>query len=70
MDAQKADPENRDIKGLGKKRAAKVKAYLVGKGIDESRFIVTSVDEGASNSKGVTKLDKAKNRRVEVELVK
>jgi outer membrane protein OmpA-like peptidoglycan-associated protein len=28
------------------------------------------VDEGASNSKGVTKLDKAKNRRVEVELVK
>ena len=70
LDAQKADPENRDIKGLGKKRAEKVKAYLVGKGIDESRVIVKSVDEGASNSKGVTKLDKAKNRRVEVDLVK
>ena len=43
---------------------------VVGKGIDESRVIVKSVYEGASNSKGVTKLDKAKNRRVEVDLVK
>ena len=70
LDAQKADPENKDIKRLGDKRAEKVKAYLVGKGVDESRIIIKSVDEGASNSKGVTKLDKAKNRRVEVELVK
>lgn len=70
LDAQKTDPENLDIKGLGKKRAEKVKAYLVGKGVDESRIIIKSVVEGASNSKGVTKLDKAKNRRVEVELVK
>ncbi len=70
LDAQKVDPENKDIKGLGKKRAEKVKAYLVGKGVDESRIIINPVDEGASNSKGVTKLDKAKNRRVEVELVK
>jgi len=70
LDAQKADPENRSIKELGKKRAEKVKAYLVGKGIDESRITIKSVDEGASNAKGVTRLDKAKNRRVEVDLVK
>jgi len=70
LDAQKADPENRDIKGLGKKRAEKVKAYLVGKGIDASRIIIKPLDEGSSNSKGATRLDKAKNRRVEVDLVK
>jgi len=70
LDAQKADPENRDIKGLGKKRAEKVKAYLVGKGVDASRIIIKPLDEGSSNSKGATRLDKAKNRRVEVDLVK
>ena len=70
LDAQKADPENLDIKDLANKRAEKVKSFLVDKGIDGSRIIVNSVDEGASNSKGVTRLDKAKNRRVEVELVK
>ena len=70
LDAQKANPENRDIKGLGKKRAEKVKAYLVGKGVDASRIIIKPLDEGSSNSKGATRLDKAKNRRVEVDLVK
>jgi len=70
LDAQKTDPENESIKELGKKRADKVKAYLVEKGIDESRIIIKVLDEGASNSQGATKLDKAKNRRVEIELVK
>lgn len=70
LDEQNSDPENKSIKGLGDKRAEKVQAYLVGKGVDKSRVIINSMDEGASNSKGITRLDKAKNRRVEVELVK
>jgi outer membrane protein OmpA-like peptidoglycan-associated protein len=70
LDAQRSDPENENIKGLGKKRAEKVKAYLVEKGIEGSRILINELDEGASNSKGATRLDRAKNRRVEVKLVK
>ena len=70
LDAQSSDPENENIKGLGTKRAEKVKAYLVEKGIEGSRILIKELDEGASNSKGATRLDRAKNRRVEVKLVK
>jgi outer membrane protein OmpA-like peptidoglycan-associated protein len=70
LDAQSSDPENENIKGLGTKRAEKVKAYLVEKGIEGSRILINELDEGASNSKGATRLDRAKNRRVEVKLVK
>ena len=70
LDAQSSDPENENIKGLGKKRAEKVKAYLVEKGIEGSRILIKELEEVASNSKGATRLDRAKNRRVEVKLVK
>lgn len=70
LDAQRSDPENEIIKELGKKRAEKVKAYLVEKGVEGSRVLIKELDEGASNSKGATRLDRAKNRRVEVKLVK
>lgn len=69
LDAQKTDPENEAIQYLAKKRADKVKAYLVDKGVDGSRISLKEEDEGASTSQGATNLDKAKNRKVEFKLL-
>ncbi len=56
--------------GLSKKRAGAIKAYLVGKGIEESR--ITSIGHGLSKpiADNVTKEGRALNRRAELIPVK
>lgn len=52
---------------LGRERAERVKAYLVGQGIDASRVLVDSVGEDAASA---SPQDWPKDRRVEIQLVR
>ncbi|MCB9898434.1 MAG: OmpA family protein [Planctomycetes bacterium] len=51
---------------LGAKRAISVRAYLIEKGIDESRISIESWAQYKPVAKGSSKEDKAHNRRVEI----
>ncbi len=63
-------PDNENWQKLDEKRGEIVKAYLVEKGIDEGRISVKSHSSLRSASEGGSEIDKAKNRRVEVNMVK
>ncbi|MEN9912080.1 MAG: outer membrane protein precursor [Pseudomonadota bacterium] len=54
---------------LSMRRAAAVKAYLVSKGIDSSRVLTEGKGEKQPVASNATKAGKAKNRRVEIEVV-
>jgi OOP family OmpA-OmpF porin len=51
------------------RRAAAVKAYLVSKGIDANRVLTEGKGEKQPVASNATKAGKAKNRRVEIEVV-
>lgn len=56
------------LSNMAMKRAQKVKAYLLDKGIEDSRISISSQDDQApANTKG-TPLGKAQNRRVEIKV--
>jgi OmpA-OmpF porin, OOP family len=54
---------------LSMRRAAAVKAYLVSKGIDANRVLTEGKGEKQPVASNATKAGKAKNRRVEIEVV-
>lgn len=54
---------------LSMRRAAAVKAYLISKGIDSSRVLTEGKGEKQPVASNATKAGKAKNRRVEIEVV-
>ncbi len=54
---------------LSMRRAAAVKAYLVSKGIDSNRVLTEGKGEKQPVASNTTKAGKAKNRRVEIEVV-
>lgn len=54
---------------LGQRRASAVKAYLVGKGIDSSRIYTESKGKSNPVASNATAEGRAKNRRVDVEVV-
>lgn len=64
------EPDNEKFQKLDEKRADAIKAYLVEKGIDESRLTVKNHSSLRAASEGSAEIDKAKNRRVEFEVVK
>lgn len=64
------EPDNEKFQKLDEKRAEVTKNYLVEKGIDEARLIVKSHSSLRAASEGAAEIDKAKNRRVEFELIK
>jgi outer membrane protein OmpA-like peptidoglycan-associated protein len=64
-DSQGKDEYNQ---GLSNDRAASVKAYLVSKGIDESRLSSTGYGETTPVADNKTAAGRAKNRRVEMTL--
>ncbi len=56
-------------KDLSQRRAEAVKAYLVGKGIDESRLVAVGYGRDVPLDERKTKSARAKNRRVEFKLM-
>ena len=64
-DSQGSDESNQT---LSEKRAASVKAYLAGKGIEESRLTSTGYGESNPVDDNKTAAGRAKNRRVEMTL--
>lgn len=54
---------------LSERRAAAVKAYLVSKGVDQNRIYTEGKGETAPVASNETESGRAKNRRVEVEVV-
>lgn len=54
---------------LSERRAAAVKAYLVSKGVDEKRIYTEGKGEASPVATNSTRAGRAKNRRVEVEVV-
>ena len=54
---------------LGMRRANAVKAYLVSKGLDSQRVFVDSKGERQPVADNKTREGRAKNRRVEIEVV-
>jgi outer membrane protein OmpA-like peptidoglycan-associated protein len=55
---------------LSVKRVDNVKSYLVSKGIDVARFTANSYGETKPATPNNTKEGRAKNRRVEISLIK
>lgn len=55
---------------VSQKRANMIKKYLVKKGVDSSRFVIVATGEKKPKYNNRTKSGRAKNRRVEVRLVK
>lgn len=55
---------------ISKKRANLVKNYLIEKGVDPKRFVIVARGEKKPKYNNRTKTGRAKNRRVEVSLVK
>lgn len=66
--------DSRGVRGknlaISKKRANMVKNYLVNKGVNPKRFVITAHGEKGPKYNNRTKSGRAKNRRVEVLLVK
>lgn len=54
---------------LSERRAAAVKAYLVSKGVDQARVYTEGKGETSPVASNATRAGRAKNRRVEVEVV-
>lgn len=54
---------------LSERRAAAVKAYLVSKGVDAKRIYTEGKGEASPMASNATRAGRAKNRRVEVEVV-
>jgi outer membrane protein OmpA-like peptidoglycan-associated protein len=63
------EPDNEEWQKLDEKRAEVIKAYLVDKGIDASRLSTKTHGSLRAASEGGAEIDKAKNRRVEFEIV-
>lgn len=55
---------------LSKRRAEKVKAFLLAQGVDESRFTVTGYGEKRHIASNQTELGRAKNRRVVIRMAR
>lgn len=70
VDEVRSQPENEEIRDIAKKRAKKVKEYLVEKGIDASRISIKEQTASESAFMGSNDLEKAKNRKVEFTLLK
>ena len=70
----KSHTDSRGVRGknlaISKKRANAVKKYLVNKGVNSKRFIIVARGEKKPKYNNRTKSGRAKNRRVEVLLVK
>ena len=66
--------DSRGIRGknlaISKKRANMVKNYLVKKGVNSKRFIIVARGEKKPKYNNRTKSGRAKNRRIEIRLVK
>jgi outer membrane protein OmpA-like peptidoglycan-associated protein len=66
--------DSRGVRGknlaISKKRANMVKKYLVDKGVNPKRFVIVAQGEKGPKCNNRTKSGRAKNRRVEVLLVK
>lgn len=66
--------DSRGIRGknlaISKKRANMIKKYLVKKGVNSKRFVIVATGEKKPKYNNRTKSGRAKNRRVEVRLVK
>ena len=66
--------DSRGVRGknlaISKKRANVVKRYLVNKGVNPKRFIIVARGEKKPKYNNRTKSGRAKNRRVEIRLVK
>jgi outer membrane protein OmpA-like peptidoglycan-associated protein len=63
------EPDNEKWQKLDEKRGEIIKAYLVEKGIDESRFTIQNHSSLRAASEGAAEIDKAKNRRVEFKVI-
>ncbi len=61
-------PEQYNL-GLSQRRAASVKNYLVGKGIDANRIYTEGKGESSPIASNATREGRAQNRRVEIEIV-
>jgi OOP family OmpA-OmpF porin len=64
-----SDGSDASNQGLSVKRAEAVKAYLVSKGIEKNRVYTEGKGEKQPVADNKTKEGKAKNRRVEIEVV-
>lgn len=66
--------DSRGLRGknlaISKKRANMVKSYLINKGVNPKRFIIVAKGEKKPKYNNRTKSGRAKNRRVEISLVK
>ncbi|MCT4582045.1 MAG: OmpA family protein [Flavobacteriales bacterium] len=68
--AASKEPDNEKWQKLDEKRAEKIKAYLVEKGVDAGRLTVKNHGSLRAASEGAGEIDKAKNRRVEFVIIK
>lgn len=66
--------DSRGVRGknlaISKKRANVVKKYLVNKGVNPKRFIIVAKGEKKPRYNNRTQSGRAKNRRIEIRLVK